>query len=80
MVAFARVVVRTIRDFERAERVPLRADVRDERERELDEEWAAQWRAEELARRREEARLAKERAYAAQAAARPSTDPEENRP
>lgn len=53
---------------------------RDERERELDEEWAAQWRAEELARRREEARLAKERAYAAQAAARPSTDPEENRP
>lgn len=54
--------------------------LRDERERELDEEWAAQWRAEELARRREEARLAKERAYAAQAAARPSTDPEENRP
>lgn len=54
--------------------------LRDERERELDEEWAAQWRTEELARRREEARLAKERAYAAQAAARPSTDPEENRP
>lgn len=54
--------------------------LRDEREREMDEEWAAQWRAEELARRREEARLAKERAYAAQAAARPSTDPEENRP
>lgn len=54
--------------------------LRDERERELDEEWAAQWRAEELARRREEARLAKERAYAAQAAARPLTDPEENRP
>lgn len=54
--------------------------LRDERERELDGEWAAQWRAEELARRREEARLAKERAYAAQAAARPSTDPEENRP
>lgn len=43
--------------------------VRDERERELDEEWAAQWRAEELARRREQARAARERALAAQAAA-----------
>ena len=41
---------------------------RELREAELDEEWAARWRAEELARRREQARLRKEearRAYAA---------------
>ncbi len=51
--------------------------VRDDHQRELheaelDEEWAARWRAEELARRREEARLRKEearRAYAAHRAA-----------
>ena len=48
--------------------------VRDEHERRLDEEWAAQWRAEELERRRAAAREAKERAFAAQAAAHPRQD------
>ncbi len=53
--------------------------VRDDHERELqearlDEEWAAQWRAEELARRRAAAREAKERALAAQAARTPHDD------
>lgn len=48
--------------------------VRDEHERRLDEEWAAQWRAEELERRRAAAREAKERAVAAQSAAHPRQD------
>ncbi|MEU3846893.1 SURF1 family cytochrome oxidase biogenesis protein [Micrococcus terreus] len=38
--------------------------LREQRERELDREWAERWRAEELARRREQARQEKERALA----------------
>lgn len=38
--------------------------LRDQREEELDRQWAEQWRAEELARRREQARQDKERALA----------------
>lgn len=38
--------------------------LRDQREEALDREWAEQWRAEELARRREQARREKERALA----------------
>lgn len=47
---------------------------RELREAELDEEWAARWRAEELARRREEARLRKEEARRAYAAAHRTQD------
>ncbi|MDY6055818.1 SURF1 family protein [Micrococcus sp.] len=54
--------------------------VRDDHERELreielDEQWAAQWRAEELARRREAARQAKQRALQAQERSRTDDHP-----